>query len=88
MEEPYNFFPRTRKAMEMIEDAYNEFNDSLWDGKEFDENKTPILDHSMMYLAQALYDDGSNWAMDLYDYLGALIREEERNQNLRGRKYG
>lgn len=87
MEEPYNFFPRTRKAMEMIEDAYNEFDDS-WDGKEFDENKTPILDHSMMYLAQALYDDNSSWAMDLYDYLGALIREEERNQNLRGRKYG
>ena len=83
MEEPYNLFPRTRKAMEMIEDAYNEFNDSWKGGKEFDENKMPILDHSMMYLAQGLYDDNPSWARDLYDYLGALIREEERNQKLR-----
>ena len=82
MEKSYDFFPRTRKAMKMIEDTYYEFDDS-WDGKEFDENKTPILDHSMMYLAQALYDDNQGWAMDLFDYLGALIREEERNQNLR-----
>ena len=68
--------------MEMIEDAYNEFVDS-WDGKEFDESKTPILDHSMMYLAQAVYDDNLSWAMYLYDYLGALIREEERNHKIR-----
>lgn len=81
MEKSYDFFPRTRKAMKMIEDTYYEFDDS-WDGKEFDENKTPILDHSMMYLAQALYDDNSSWAMDLYDCLSALIREEERNQKI------
>ncbi len=59
MEESYNFFPRTWRAMEMIEETYEELCNCGWDtsAPELDQEKMPLIDHSMMYVAQALFDD-------------------------------
>lgn len=85
MDEIRTMFPRTKKAIEFVDDTYNDYDVYMMQDNvlEWDHNRDTVLDHPMLEIARAIYDDSPSQARDLYDYLGALIREEERNQKLR-----